>query len=132
MLDESVLRDLAATTMPSLLGVEFDALAPECVRGRIGWRPEITADGALFHGGAIMAFADMLGAFGAGLNLPDGAITATLESKTNFCRGARSGELTGEAVPLHIGRHAMVWQTTVRQGDKLIAQTTQTQIVIQQ
>lgn len=83
------------------------------------------------HGGAIMAFGDAVGASGAVVNLADGAQTATIESKTNFFAAGLGPVLVGEAVPLHIGRTTMVWQTTVRNADgRMVAMVTQTQIVI--
>ncbi len=43
---------------------------------------------SVIHGGALMAFADTLGAAGTVINLPEGHATATIESKTNFIAGA--------------------------------------------
>jgi uncharacterized protein (TIGR00369 family) len=84
------------------------------------------------HGGALMAFADELGGMGAKLNLPANSWTTTLESKTNFLRGALPGLLTGEALPLHRGSSTQVWQTTIRDAQgRLIAMVTQTQMVMQ-
>ncbi len=85
------------------------------------------------HGGALMAFADTLGALGAILNLRPGQTTTTLESKTNFLAGAPEGAtLTGEATPLHRGRRTQVWETAIRdENGKLIAKVTQTQIVLE-
>jgi len=79
-----------------------------------------------------MAFADTLGAVGAFLNLPPGAGTTTLESKTNFFSSAKEGSVVlGEATPLHIGRRTSVWQTRLsREDGKLIALVTQTQMVL--
>jgi uncharacterized protein (TIGR00369 family) len=79
-----------------------------------------------------MAFADTLGAIGTVANLPPGATTATLESKTNFVGGAASGtSVTGEATPVHKGRSTQVWQTRITgEGGKLVALVTQTQIVM--
>jgi uncharacterized protein (TIGR00369 family) len=79
-----------------------------------------------------MAFADTLGAAGTFVNLPDGAATTTVESKTNFFRplAARTTAL-GEATPVHRGRRTMVWQTRVTTEDgKLAALVTQTQMVL--
>jgi uncharacterized protein (TIGR00369 family) len=86
------------------------------------------------HGGAIMAFADTLGAVGTVLNLPAGAGTTTIESKTNFFAAAPTGAtITGECSPLHRGKRTMVWQTRVLlPGDKLVAMVTQTQMVLGQ
>ncbi|OJU56250.1 MAG: phenylacetic acid degradation protein, partial [Alphaproteobacteria bacterium 62-8] len=89
--------------------------------------------GHILHGGAIMAFADTLGATGAFLNLPEGAGgTTTIESKTNFIGAAREGTtVEAEALPIHIGRRSSVWQTRITRADgKLVAIVTQTQMVL--
>jgi uncharacterized protein (TIGR00369 family) len=85
----------------------------------------------IVHGGAYMAFADELGGQAAGLNLPQGARTTTIESKTNFFRASQPGRLRAEAVPLHVGRRTIVVQTTIYGPDgKRAAMVTQTQLVI--
>ena len=82
-------------------------------------------------GGIIMAFADILGARGTFANLPPGARTATIESKSNFFAAGAGPKVIGVSIPLHIGRTTMVWQTTVRNADKKrVAIVTQTQIVM--
>ena len=66
--------------------------------------------GGVIHGGALMAFADTLGAIATLLNLPADARTTTIESKTNFIGGAEIGAVViGEAVPIHKGRTTVVW-----------------------
>ena len=83
------------------------------------------------NGGAIMAFADVVGAAGTVANLPPGHRTGTLESKTNFFRAGKGAVLRAVSVPLHIGRTTMVWQTTIRNPDRsVVAIVTQTQIVL--
>jgi uncharacterized protein (TIGR00369 family) len=83
------------------------------------------------NGGALMAFADLLGATGTVANLPPGHRTTTLESKTNFFTAGVGPVLSAISKPLHIGRTTMVWQTTIRNPDKkLVALVTQTQIVL--
>jgi uncharacterized protein (TIGR00369 family) len=79
-----------------------------------------------------MAFADTVGAVGTVANLPAGARTTTIESKTNFMGAARvDTRVTAESVPLHRGRTTQVWQTTIRSEDgKLVAVVTQTQMVL--
>ena len=67
-------------------------------------------------GGALMAFADSLGAICAFLNLPQRAATTTIESKTNFFRGVSSGEVKGVCRPLHVGRRFIVVQTDLADG----------------
>ncbi len=95
----------------------------------MGARP-CTAGGVL-HGGALMSFADTLGAVCAFLNLPAGASTGTIESKTNFLRPVREGEVEGVARPVHVGRTTIVVQTEARDPTgTLVSLTTQTQAVL--
>lgn len=124
------------TTRPlpfaELLGIEFVSASPDRIVARMRVRSDLCTDPAVLHGGAIMAFADTLGAAATIANLPDGAGTTTIESKTNFVAPAPVGtQVTGEATPIHRGRRTMVWQTRVTSEDgRLIALTTQTQLVL--
>jgi 1,4-dihydroxy-2-naphthoyl-CoA hydrolase len=114
-----------------LVGIEVLEQDPQRVVGRIVIGSQHSNGGNQVHGGAIMSLADTLGAIGTVLNLPPGAVTTTIESKTNFLAAGRGEELRGEALPLHIGRNTMVWQTTIRDAtDKRIAVVTQTQLVL--
>ena len=128
------LARLQAMKLPfaELMGIEFVDAALERVVAEMAVRPELCTRPAVLHGGAIMAFADTLGAAGTILNLPEGAGTTTIESKTNFIAGAPAGtRVRGEATPLHRGRRTQVWQTriTTREG-RLVAVVTQTQLVL--
>ena len=118
--------------LAKLLGIEIVERTRERVRGKLLVRPEVCTSGSILHGGAIMAFADTLGATGASLNLPAGAGTTTIESKTNFISGAQVGTtVLAETLPLHIGRRSSVWQTRItREDGKLVAVVTQTQMVL--
>jgi uncharacterized protein (TIGR00369 family) len=125
--------DALITSMPLAvaLGIELDHADAAGVRGHMAWAAERCTIGGLLHGGAVMTFADSLGAVCAFLNLPPGAATSTIESKTNFFRGVRDGEIHGVAQPLHIGRTTIVVQTDVRDArDKRVALVTQTQAVL--
>jgi uncharacterized protein (TIGR00369 family) len=115
-----------------LLGVEILEADKSRVFGRLLVREEICTGWHTIHGGAIMAFADTLGATGAYLNLPEGASTTTIESKTNFIAPAKAGTVvTAESLPIHIGRRSSVWQTKISRDDgKLVAIVTQTQMVL--
>jgi uncharacterized protein (TIGR00369 family) len=115
-----------------LMGIEFVSAAPESVVAAMSVRADLCTIPAALHGGAIMAFADTLGAAGTILNLPEGAGTTTIESKTNFIAAAPLGSrVTGEATLLHRGRRTMVWQTRVTtEAGRLVALVTQTQLVL--
>jgi len=121
-----------AQPLARLLGVEIVEASKARVVGRLLVRPDICTTWDTLHGGAIMAFADTLGATGAFLNLPPGAGTTTMESKTNFIGGAKVGTVvTAESTPIHIGSRTSVWQTRItREDGKLVAVVTQTQMVL--
>jgi 1,4-dihydroxy-2-naphthoyl-CoA hydrolase len=113
------------------IGVEITPAAPEEVHGRLEWSPERCTAGGVLHGGALMSLADALGAVCAFLNLPAGATTSTIESKTNFFRAVREGSVEGVARPLHVGRTTIVVQTDLRdEQGRRVAMTTQTQAVL--
>lgn len=118
-----------------LMGIEVLERGKDKVVGRLEVRTEVCTTGHILHGGAVMAFADTLGAIGAFETLPEGAkATTTIESKTNFLGAAPEGAVViGEAVPIKVGRTLGVWQTTVRLDDdsaKLVAMVTQSQLVL--
>jgi uncharacterized protein (TIGR00369 family) len=127
--------DNPAHRMPfaKLMDVQIDAASKSEIRGRLLVRDQLCTSGGILHGGAVMAFADALGAIGAVLALPEGAKgTTTIESKTNFLGPAPQGE-TVHAVttPVKIGRTLSVWQTrmTLANG-RDVALVTQTQMVL--
>ena len=126
------LRELALPFAESL-GIEFVEATAERVVAEMAVRQDLCTRPAVLHGGAIMAFADTLGAAGTILNLPEGAGTTTIESKTNFVGPAPLGaRIRGEATPVHRGRRTQVWQTrvTLAEGNRLVALVTQTQMVL--
>ncbi|MCP9947413.1 PaaI family thioesterase [Actinomadura madurae] len=113
------------------LGVEIDTAGPDEVTGHLDWAPDRCTAGGVMHGGALMALADTLGAACAFLNLPPDTSTTTLESKTNFFRGVKDGQVRGVSRPLHAGRTSIVVQTDLFDAaGRRVAQVTQTQAVL--
>jgi uncharacterized protein (TIGR00369 family) len=114
------------------LGMRFLTADPERVTAEMLVRDQVCNGSGILHGGALMSFADTLGACATTLNLPEGAHTTTIESKTNFLAPAPAGTtIIGECLPLHRGRRTMVWQTRITSEDgRLVAVVTQTQLVI--
>ena len=128
------LKRLADYPLPfaKYIGLEYVSASKDKLVGRLFVKPELCTHPGVLHGGAIMAFADTLGAAATLINLPEGAGTTTIESKTNFVSAAKAGTtVTGEATPVHRGRRTMVWQTRITTPEgKLVALVTQTQLVI--
>lgn len=113
------------------LGLEVMEAAPEKVVIRAYWAAQRCTVGGALHGGYLMAVADSAGGGCAGLNLPPGASTSTIESKTNFFRGVKEGVITAVAVPVHVGRMTIVVQTDITDGTgNLVTRTIQTQAVL--
>jgi uncharacterized protein (TIGR00369 family) len=122
---------LASMPFAVALGITLPAATPQLVTGELIWAPERCTVGGVLHGGVVMSLADTVGAICAYLNLPEGAGTATIESKTNLFRAVRSGTLTATARPLHVGRSFIVVQTDLAtDAGKSVGQTTQTQAVL--
>ena len=115
-----------------LLGMRIIEVAADRLVAELVVREELTNRNGVLHGGVVMAVADNLGGTAAIINLPPGATTATIESKTNFFAACRPGEtIRIETTPLHRGRSTMVWQSRLTRPDgTLAALVTQTQIVI--
>ena len=131
----SLLEKIQSRPMPLavLMGVTFTQAQPDKVVATMVVREDLCTLGHTIHGGAVMAFADSVGAAATVINLPpDAKGTTTIESKTNFFRAIPAGDLVrSESVPLHVGRKSMVVQTSIFRADgKLAAMVTQTQFTL--
>jgi len=115
-----------------LIGMKITHLSRDRVTAELFVREELGNRFGILHGGASMALADNLGGSARVANLPDGATTTTIESRTNFFVGIPVGDTAhADCTPLHRGRTTMVWQTRITRGDgRLAALVTQTQLVL--
>ena len=122
---------IALMPFADLCGLVVETATPDEVAGTMEWAPERCTTGGILHGGALMTLADTMGALCAFQNLPPGATTATVESKTNFFRPVARGRVRAVTRPLHKGRAFIVVQTDVLDDQgRRVAQVTQTQAVI--
>jgi 1,4-dihydroxy-2-naphthoyl-CoA hydrolase len=131
----SLLDRINANPLPfaQLLGIEFISVEEDALAARMTIRAELCTLGDIGHGGAIMSFADTLGAAAALVNLPpESKGTTTIESKTNFIAGAPAGAaVIGRTAVVHRGRRTQVLETRVTTEDgKLVALTVQTQMTL--
>lgn len=131
-MDVEALNQRMLGSFAEKIGFKYLEASPEGLKASLAVRDDLCTVPGIMHGGALMAMADSLGAVGTGLNLPSGAGTTTIESKTNFFAPVRTGTtITAECTPLHRGKSTMVWQTRFETEDgKLAALVTQTQIVL--
>ena len=114
------------------LGIEVISAYKDKIVATMEVTPERCTIPPTLHGGAIMAFADNLGGVGAFINMPEGWVTSTIESKTNFLRPVPVGQkVTGETTPVKLGKTIQVWETSIKREDgELAAIVTQTQILL--
>jgi 1,4-dihydroxy-2-naphthoyl-CoA hydrolase len=130
-MDPTTMNDSLRGTLAGLLGIRFLETTAERVVAELPIRDDLRTVGGALHGGALMAFADTVGAAATIVNLPAGASTTTLESKTNFFAAGRTGVVRAESTPLHRGKRTMVWQTRVTDAaGRLLSLTIQTQMVL--
>jgi 1,4-dihydroxy-2-naphthoyl-CoA hydrolase len=123
--------DIPPVPFADTLDISVAEMTGEQVAATMAWAEHLCTTGGILHGGALMAFADTVGALCAVANLPKGAGTSTIESKTNFFRAVRGGIVTATCTPLHVGRSTIVVQTNLRDDrGKPVAQVTQTQAVL--
>ena len=115
-----------------LMGLTIVEVTRDRVVAEVVVREELTNRNGGLHGGAVMGIADNLGGTATFVNMPAGAGTTTIESKTNFFAAAPAGDtIRAECTPLHRGRTTMVWQTRIIRGDgRLAAIVTQTQLIM--
>jgi uncharacterized protein (TIGR00369 family) len=128
---KAVMGSVMKGGMPRTLGVRLVSVTPKKVVGEMKVKPMHQNYRGNVNGGALMAFADVLGACGAVANRPPGYSGGTIESKTNFFVAGLPPLLKAVSIPLHVGRTTSVWQTTIRNADgSRVAIVTQTQIAI--
>ena len=126
------LTDMVNEQMPlgATLGIRTSG-EPDEVEATLDWAPELCTAAGVLHGGVLMALADSAGGVCAFLNLPPGAHTATIESKTNFFGAVTKGTVRACSRPLHRGRTTIVVETDLYDSDdRRVARTTQTQAVL--
>ena len=120
-----------AGTFPGDLGIELTEIGERLVRGRMAIDRRHLHPAGYVHGGAWVAFADTVAAWGTMRNLPEGRGFTTVELKINVLASAGDGdELTAEGEPLHIGSRTQVWQVRVMRADRFAANFVCTQMIL--
>ncbi|MBA2341888.1 MAG: PaaI family thioesterase [Thermoleophilaceae bacterium] len=128
---ETIAERLAGT-FPGDLGIEVLEVTDEGARGRMPVDQRHLHPGGYVHGGAWVAFADTVAAWGTLRRLAPGHDFTTVELKTSVFAAAGPGdELTARAEPLHVGRRTQVWEVRVFNGERLAAIFSCTQMVLE-
>jgi uncharacterized protein (TIGR00369 family) len=118
-------------TFPGDLGIELTEITDGRVRGRMRVDKRHLHPMGYVHGGAWVALADTVAAWGTLRHLPLGRGFTTVELKINVLASSAEGdELTADGTPLHVGSRTQVWQVQVFRGERLAANFICTQIVL--
>ena len=118
-------------TFPGDLGIELVAIDDQHVEGRMIVDRRHLHPGGYVHGGAWVALADTVAAWGTMRHLDRDRGFTTAELKVSVFTAGRPGdELTATGTPLHIGSRTQVWEVRVHRGERLAANFICTQIVL--
>jgi 1,4-dihydroxy-2-naphthoyl-CoA hydrolase len=120
-----------AGTFPGNLGIELTEITDEHVLGLMPVDRRHLHPMGYVHGGAWVAFADTVAAWGTLRHLPPDRGFTTVELKINVISSATDGdELSAVGEPLHVGSRTQVWQVRVLKQERLAASFTCTQMVL--
>lgn len=95
------------------LGITITSAADGEVTGTLPVAGNEQPFGAL-HGGASVVLAESLASIGSALHAGTGNTVVGIEVNATHHRAARSGLVTGRAVPQHLGRRIATWQVEMR------------------
>lgn len=112
--DVAALNAINPGTLNEALGIRFTEVGDDYLRATLPVDERTKQPYGLLHGGASVALAETLGSVAAWLALPaDGGRVVGIEINANHLRAATSGEVTGTARPLHLGRSTQVWEIRI-------------------
>ncbi len=94
------------------MGIEITRATADLVTGTMPVDGNTQPYG-LLHGGASAALAETLGSIGAMLHAGPGGIAVGVDLNVTHHRSARSGIVTGEARPVHLGRSAASYEVVI-------------------
>lgn len=101
-------------TAAQSLGIRFTEVGPDYLRGTMPVDERTRQPFGLLHGGASVLLAETLGSLAANLCLdPARELAVGLDINANHLRAVQAGEVTGTAMPLHIGRTTQVWEIRI-------------------
>ena len=126
------IRERVAGFFPGRLGIDPVEISDTRATGRVVVDERHLHPGGYVHGGAWVALADSVAAWGTFRNLPPGHDFTTVEMKLNvFAAAAEGDELIATAEPHHTGASTQVWEVRIHRAERQVALFTVTQFVIE-
>jgi len=107
------LKDLAAETMVAHLDIEITEIGDDYIKGTMPVDHRTRQPMGILHGGASVALAETIGSYAAYMAVEPGSQCVGLEINANHIRSVKSGQVTGTARPLHLGRSTQLWDIRI-------------------
>ncbi len=100
------------------VGLVFDAVAPDEVRGHVDVSQEYHTPWGITHGGVYATVIESAATVGASLAVADdGGFAVGVSNQTDFLRPHRSGRLDVLARPIHQGRTLQLWGVEINDSE---------------
>jgi 1,4-dihydroxy-2-naphthoyl-CoA hydrolase len=104
------LNGASGGTMAGHLGIVFSEIGGDFIRATMPVDGRTRQPYGLLHGGASVVLAETLGSTGAVMCVDKAEFLCVgQEINANHVRGARQGQVTGTARPVHLGGRSHVW-----------------------
>lgn len=111
--DLTKLNQLCDNTLVSHLGIKFTAFSESTLTATMPVTNYTSQPFGVLHGGASVVLAETLGSAAGNLVVPAGHMCVGQDVHASHLRSVRSGEVTGVASPIHIGRRTQVWSIDI-------------------
>ncbi len=101
-------------TLCDTLGMRISEIGDDYLRGTMPVDARTRQPFGLLHGGASVALAETLGSMAGNLCLDvNKELAVGLDINANHVRAVTSGNVTGTARALHVGRNTQVWEIRI-------------------
>ncbi|MBS1574338.1 MAG: hotdog fold thioesterase [Bacteroidetes bacterium] len=108
------LTGMSAGTMADYIGIEWEEIGENFLKAKMPVDHRTKQPYGLMHGGASCVLAETIGSVASSLVIDTSRnYCVGLEINANHIRSAKSGFVTGIAVPLHIGASTHVWDIKI-------------------
>ncbi|GAA5216216.1 hotdog fold thioesterase [Corallincola platygyrae] len=107
------LNQFNKNTLAEHLAIEITELGDDTLVGTMSVDSKTHQPMGLLHGGASIALAETLGSMAGYLAAAEGMVVVGQQVSANHLRSVTSGEVTGVAFAIHLGRTSQLWQIDV-------------------
>jgi 1,4-dihydroxy-2-naphthoyl-CoA hydrolase len=131
--DLAALNQMHQNSLITHLGIEYTAIGPDFLAGRMPVDQRTKQPFGLLHGGASVALAESLGSTASACCVDTEKFSPVgLEINANHLRGVTSGYVHGTVRPIHIGGRTHVWEIKIEDDQqKLVCISRLTVIIVE-